>query len=77
MYDELENETITNRIVYLEQIKKSWTRIRTKINYCTEYLIKGGYTQFTIRVEDSNEIAKHIYNTMIAKNRVQLNHRAF
>ena len=31
------------------------------INYCIEYLIKKGYTQFTIGVEDDNEIAKHIY----------------
>ena len=31
------------------------------INYCIDYLIKIGYTEFTIGVENDNEIAKHIY----------------
>lgn len=31
------------------------------IKYCIEYLENIGYTEFTIGVEDDNEIAKHIY----------------
>ncbi len=63
---ELETETIPNQRVYLEAFrvdkKYQWQGLGQKlINYCIEYLIKKGYTQFTIGVEDNNEIAKHIY----------------
>ena len=63
---ELETETIPNRRVYLEafRVDKKYQGQglgQKLINYCTEYLIKKGYTQFTIGVEDDNEIAKHIY----------------
>ena len=63
---ELETETIPNRRVYLEafRVNKKYQGQglgQKLINYCIEYLIKKGYTQFTIGVEDDNEIAKHIY----------------
>ena len=63
---ELETETITNRRIYLEtfRVDKKYHGQglgQKLINYCIEHLIKEGYTQFTIGVEDGNEIAKHIY----------------
>ena len=63
---ELETETIPNRRVYLEafRVDKKYQGQglgQKLINYCIEYLLKEGYTQFTIGVEDDNEIAKHIY----------------
>ena len=63
---ELETETIPNKRVYLEafRIDKQWQGQglgQKLINYCIDYLIKIGYTEFTIGVEDDNEIAKHIY----------------
>ena len=62
----LKTETIANRRVYLEafRVDKKYQGQglgQKLINYCIEYLIKEGYTQFTIGVEDNNEIAKHIY----------------
>ena len=64
--DELETETIPNKRVYLQafRVDKKYQGQglgQKLINYCIEYLIKKGYTQFTIGVEDDNEIAKHIY----------------
>lgn len=63
---ELETETIPNTRVYLEalRVNKEYQGQgigQELINYCTEYLIKQGYSQFTIGAEDDNEIAKHIY----------------
>ena len=63
---ELETETIPNQRVYLEafRVDKKYQGQglgQKLINYCIEYLIKKGYTQFIIGVEDNNEIAKHIY----------------
>lgn len=59
-------ETIPNRRVYLEtfRVDKKYQGQglgQKLINYCTDYLINIGYTEFTIGVEDDNEIAKHIY----------------
>ena len=64
--DELETETIPNKRVYLQafRVDKKYQGQglgQKLINYCIGYLIKKGYTQFTIGVEDDNEIAKHIY----------------
>lgn len=63
---ELESETIPDRRVYLEafRIDKQYQRQgmgQKLINYCMDYLAKLGYTEFTIGVEEDNEIAKHIY----------------
>lgn len=62
----LETETILNRRVYLEafRVDKKYQGQglgQKLINYCIEYLKNIGYTEFTIGVEDDNEIAKHIY----------------
>ena len=62
----LETETIPNRRVYLEafRVDKKYQGEglgQKLINYCIEYLTNKGYTEFTIGVEDDNEIAKHIY----------------
>lgn len=63
---QLETETIQNKRVYLEAFrvdKKYQGRGlgQKLINYCIDYLTNIGYTEFTIGVEDDNEIAKHIY----------------
>lgn len=63
---ELESETIPGKRVYLEafRVDKAFRgkRLGQKlINYTLDTLIKEGYTEFTIGVEDDNEIAKHIY----------------
>lgn len=62
----LEKETITNKRVYLEafRVDKKYQGQglgQKLINYCIDYLTNIGYTEFTIGVEDDNEIAKHIY----------------
>ena len=62
----LETETILNRRVYLEafRVDKKYQGQglgQKLINYCIEYLKNIGYTEFTIGVEEDNEIAKHIY----------------
>ena len=59
-------EIIPNKRIYLEAIRidKQWQGQglgQKLINYCIDYLIKIGYTEFTIGVENDNEIAKHIY----------------
>ena len=64
--NKLETETIPNRRVYLEafRVDKKYQGQglgQKLINYCIEYLTNKGYTEFTIGVEDDNEIAKHIY----------------
>lgn len=63
---QLETETIPNRRVYLEafRVDKKYQGQglgQKLINYCIDHLSSIGYTQFTIGVEDDNEIAKHIY----------------
>ena len=63
---ELQTETIPNQRVYLEafRIDKEYQGKglgQKLINYCINLLKKEGYTEFTIGVEDDNEIAKHIY----------------
>lgn len=63
---QLETETIPNRRVYLEafRVDKKYQGQglgQRLINYCIDYLTNIGYTEFTIGVEDDNEIAKHIY----------------
>jgi len=63
---QLETETIPNRRVYLEafRVDKKYQGKglgQKLLNYCTDYLVNRGYTEFTIGVEDDSEIAKHIY----------------
>ena len=63
---ELKTETIPNKRVYLEafRVDKKYRGQglgQKLVNYCIDYLIGMGYTEFTIGVEDNNEIAKHIY----------------
>ena len=63
---ELETETIKNKRVYLEAFRIDKT-IQNKglgqklIKYVINEMFQNGYTEFTIGVEDDNEIAKHIY----------------
>lgn len=64
--EELETETIPNKRVYLQafRVEKEYQGQglgQKLINYCTDYLTNIGYTEFTIGVEEDNEIAKHIY----------------
>lgn len=64
--NELETETIPNIRVYLEafRVDKKYRGQglgQKLINYCINYLNNIGYTEFTIGVEEDNEIAKHIY----------------
>ncbi len=63
---QLETETIPNKRVYLEafRVDKKYQGQglgQKLIKYCIDYLINIGYTEFTIGVEENNEIAKHIY----------------
>ena len=63
---ELKNETIPNKRVYLEAFRvckkyQGQGLGKKLINYCIDYLTNKGYTEFTIGVEDNNDIAKHIY----------------
>lgn len=63
---QLETETIPNKRVYLQafRVDKKYQGQglgQKLINYCMDYLIGIGYTQFTIGVEEDNKIAKHIY----------------
>ena len=64
--DELETETIPNKRVYLQafRVDKKYQKQglgQKLIKYCIDYLINIGYTEFTIGVEEDNEVAKHIY----------------
>lgn len=66
---QLETETIPNKRVYLEafRVDKKYQGKglgQKLINYCTDYLANRGYIEFTIGVEDDNEIAKHIYSKL-------------
>lgn len=63
---DLPTETIPNRRVYLEafRVNKNLQKqgIGQKlIKSVIDYFKDRGYTEFTIGVEDDNEIAKHIY----------------
>lgn len=63
---DLQTETIPDKRVYLEafRIDKNYQGKglgQELINYCIKYLFDIGYTEFTIGVEDDNEVAKHIY----------------
>lgn len=62
----LKSETIPNQRVYLEafRIDKDYQGKglgQKLIEYCISFLSEIGYSEFTIGVEDDNEIAKHIY----------------
>lgn len=62
----LQTETIPNQRIYLEafRIDKKYQGQglgQQLIEYCIKYYKDKGYTEFTIGVEDDNEIAKHIY----------------
>lgn len=64
--NELETETIPNKRVYLEAFRiekdvRGQGLGQKLINYCIDYLSNIGYTEFTIGVEEDNDIAKHIY----------------
>lgn len=76
---QLETETIPNRRVYLEafRVDKKYQKKglgQKLINYCTDYLINIGYTEFTIGVENDNEIAKHIYFKLGFTNAINKGH---
>lgn len=63
---ELQTETIPNKRVYLEafRIDKKYQGKglgQELLNYVINELVKNGYIEFTIGVEEDNEIAKHIY----------------
>lgn len=62
----LKSETIHNQRVYLEafRIDKNYQGKglgQKLIEYCISELVENGYFEFTIGVEDDNEVAKHIY----------------
>lgn len=64
--NQLESETIPNIRVYFEafRIDKAYRRQglgQWLINYSINYLKNKGYTEFTVGVEETNEIAKYIY----------------
>lgn len=66
---QLETETIPNKRVHLEafRVDKKYQGQglgQKLINYCIDYLTNIGYIEFTIGVEDDNEIAKHIYSKL-------------
>ena len=67
--NKLENEAKAGIRAYLEAFRLS-KEYRGQglgqklINYCMKYLENIGYTEFTIGVEDDNEIAKHIYSKL-------------
>jgi len=63
---ELETETIPNKRVYFEafRVQKQYKGKglgQKLLDYAINNLKEKGYTEFTIGVEDDNEIAKHIY----------------
>ncbi len=62
----LQTETILGKRVYLEafRIDKNYQGKglgQKLLNYVIDNLIQDGYTEFTIGVEKTNDIAKHIY----------------
>ena len=77
--NQLETETIPNRRVYIEafRVDKKYQGQglgQKLINYCTDYLTSIGYTEFTIGVEEDNEIAKHIYFKLGFTNAIDKGH---
>ena len=67
--NKLENEAKAGIRTYLEafRIDKNYRNQglgQELINYCMKYLENIGYTEFTIGVEDENEIAKYIYSKL-------------
>ena len=63
---DLKTETIPNVRVYLEafRVRKDLQKQglgQKLISFVISYFKERGYTEFTIGVEDDNEIAKHIY----------------
>ena len=63
---DLEKETIPNQRVYLQayRVDKNYQGKgigQELIQFVLDDLEKAGYTEFTIGVEEDNEIAKHIY----------------
>ena len=67
--NKLENEAQNGVRAYLEafRIEKDYREQglgQKLINNCIEYLENIGYNEFTIGVEDENEIAKHIYSKL-------------
>lgn len=63
---DLETETIPNRRVYLEafRIEDTYQGLglgQQLLSFTLNDLEKNGYIEFTIGVEDDNDIAKHIY----------------
>ncbi len=76
---QLATETIPNRRVYLEafRVDKKYQGKglgQKLINYCTDYLANRGYIEYTIGVEDDNEIAKHIYFKLGFTNAIDKGH---
>ena len=64
--DEFETETIQNKRVYLQafRVNKKYQGQglgQKLIKSCIDYLTNIGYTEFTIGVEEDNEIARHIF----------------
>lgn len=64
--NELLSETIPNKRVYFEafRVNKQYKGKgfgQKLLDYVLDTLKEIGYTEFTIGVEDTNEIAKHIY----------------
>ncbi len=77
--NKLENEAKSGIRAYLEafRIDKDYRNQglgQELINYCIEYLENIGYTEFTIGVEDENEIAKHIYSKLGFTKRIAKGH---
>ena len=77
--NKLENEAKAGIRAYLEafRIDKDYRNQglgQELINYCIEYLENIGYTEFTIGVEDENEIAKHIYSKLGFTKRIDKGH---
>lgn len=76
---QLEKETIPNRRVYLEafRVDKKYQGQglgQKLINHCIYYLTNIGYTEFTIGVEEDNEVAKHIYFKLGFTNAIDKGH---
>lgn len=76
---QLETETIPNIRVYLEafRVDKKYRGQglgQKLINYCIDYLTNIGYIEFTIGVEEDNEVAEHIYFKLGFTNAIDKGH---
>lgn len=76
---DLSTETIPNKRVYLEAFRIDKDQQgkglgQELINYCINFLKDKGYTEFTIGVEDNNEVAKHIYFKLGFTNAIDKGH---